>query len=210
MKHSISLAFTLLFIVVFACGCTTGQDNPPGNDITPTNTGTEKVGDYFPITPGSRWVYLGEGNEYASYTQEAMYTEDNMAQFVSDNGGTVMTSIFEIHDDYVKRVYQEGETYNPDNYLKAGFTPNDDTILLQAPIKIGASWTNSGSTREIVSVNSNVDTPAGSFDNCIKVKVSFENSTTYEYYHKNTGMIKSEFHSDGAVVTSTLEEFEIK
>lgn len=211
MKHRISLVIPLIFILVMCCSCIPDKGRQADNNSAPLNTGdTGKVSDYFPITPGSRWVYRGEGNEYASYTQEAIYTRDNMAQFGSNNGGTAMTSIFETDDDYVKRVYREGESYNPDNYLETGFTPNDDTILLKAPIKIGTSWTNSGIGREIVSVNSNVDTPAGSFDNCVKVKISFEDSTIYEYYHKNTGLIKSEFLAEDAAVTSVLEEFEIK
>ncbi len=213
MKRIVPLMLILIFMAVLSFGCTPEQGTKSEDNKTPSAANgekTEKVSDYFPATPGSRWVYLGEGNEYASYTQEAVYSKDNMAQFVSNNGGTSMTSIFEINDNYVKRVYQEWEIYDPDNYLETGFTPNDDTIMLKGPIAIGTSWTNEASSREIVSINSNINTPAGSFDNCVKVKINFENSTIYEYYHKNTGLVKSEFLSQDARVTSTLEEFEIQ
>ncbi len=201
------LFLMITVISLLLCGCTpaeTNQDpsNQPGEGII-------KASDYFPAVPGSHWSYLGEGNEYASFTRKTLYEKGNLVQFTTDNGGTVTTTIFEIGKDYIKSVYFEGESYEPGNFLEQGFTPNDDTIVIKEPLAVGTTWKNENDSREIVSIDTTINTPAGNFDNCLKIKITTENSTMYDYYQEGTGLIKSEFLSEGNTITSTLEEFQI-
>ncbi len=201
------LILMITVISLLLCGCTpakTGQDSShqPGTAVT-------KASDYFPAVPGNHWSYLGEGNEYASFTREAVYSKGNLVQFTTDNGGATTANIFEIGNDYIKSVYLEAESYEPGNLLEQSITPNDDTILLKEPLAVGTTWKNGGDKREIVSINTTLDTPAGSFNDCLKIKISTEYSTTYDYYQAGLGLIKSEFSSEGTIITSTLEEFRI-
>jgi len=76
---------------------------------------------------------------------------------------------------------------------------------------VGTKWENfEGDYRKIVAVNAIVATPAGKFEKCVKVKITGQNSTTYEYYQEGIGMVKKEFISGDARVTSSLEEFNIR
>jgi phosphoenolpyruvate-protein kinase (PTS system EI component) len=61
-----------------------------------------------------------------------------------------------------------------------------------------------------VDINAALDTPAGRFENCVKVKITGQNSTIYEYYKEGVGLVRSEFLSGDTSVTSTLEKYNIK
>lgn len=162
----------------------------------------------FPLTKGSSWQYLGDGNEYASFTREVLYTKDNRAQITEDNGGTVSNAVFEISDSEITRVYFEGEAYDKYNVLEK--QSEQTVVILKEPLKTGTKWETDKSAREIVDVNATVDTPAGKFENCIKVKISNEDSVMYEYFKEGVGMVKREFISGDTRVTSTLEKYSIK
>ena len=167
-----------------------------------------KPGDFFPLTQGSTWQYLGEGMEYASFTREVLYAEGNKAQTSENNGGTVSTSVYRITPDAVTVVYFQGEDYEPKNMLNAH--ENINLVLLKAPLQPGNKWTDDRFTREIVEVKVSVNTPAGKFDNCIKVKISNDYSTLYEYYKQGVGLVKREFQSENDKITSILANYSIK
>ncbi|MFY9473644.1 MAG: hypothetical protein WAQ00_08720, partial [Tepidanaerobacteraceae bacterium] len=98
--------------------------------------------------------------------------------------------------------------YNETNFLDE--EPNDNLVILKKPLKVGSKWETPQGSREIVEIDATVDTPAGKFEDCIKVRISMENSTSNEYFKRGVGMVKREFVSEGTTVTSTLEKYEIK
>lgn len=68
--------FLLIILLITACN-QVGPENPkPEEDQSQVEEGDpeKEVGlkpeDYFPLTQGSTWRYLGEGNEYATFTRE--------------------------------------------------------------------------------------------------------------------------------------------
>ncbi|PKM89813.1 MAG: hypothetical protein CVU87_04165 [Firmicutes bacterium HGW-Firmicutes-12] len=126
-------------------------------------TTIKKPSDFFPFTKGSTWQYKGEGNEYASFSREVVFTLES----------------------------------------------NENLIVLKAPLEVGTKWEHSTETREIVDVNTTVDTPAGKFENCVVVKIIFPNSTLFEYFKDGVGMVKREFRSGDSQVTSILEKFSV-
>lgn len=178
------------------------------------NSETEnmKAGDYFPGTVGSYWKYKGDGNEYAAFSREVVFANANRVQLKENNGGTMNDSVYENTDSQVSRVYFIGESYEKKNYLnKKG---DQNLILLKLPLKQGESWDNKDDRREVVSDNVSVNTPAGTFDHCIKIKISPQpaasTAVTYEYYKKGVGLVKREFISGNETISSTLEEYKIK
>jgi hypothetical protein len=168
----------------------------------------EKPGDYFPLTLNSYWKYLGEGNEFASFSRNVIYVKDNLAQVEETNPGTTIGQVFETTDTMVRRVYFAGEQYERTNLL--GEKPNDDLVILKAPIKVGTSWMTKGGQRTIVAIDAVVKAPAGEFKNCLKVKIAAPDARLYEYYCKGVGLVKREFIAGGSTVTSTLESYEVK
>jgi hypothetical protein len=162
----------------------------------------------FPLSQGSTWQYLGEGNEYASFNRKVLFLEGDRAQVAEDNGGTVSASVFKTTEEEIIRTFFQGEEYDETNLLDQ--ESNDSLVVLKAPLKVGTSWEVPGGVREIVETDAVVDTPAGKFEGCIKVSIKLENSTMYEYFKAGIGMVKREFESEGMKVTSTLEKYEIK
>ncbi len=171
---------------------------------------TKKPADYFPLSKGSYWEYLGEGNEYASFNRKVLFTKGGQAQISEDNGGTVITRIFELTDSDVKLVYFEGETYQAANLLEAGFVANNNTISIKSPIQVGTTWTDKDGVKEIIAVDAQVDTPLGKLDNCIKIKITSSYDVLYRYYKKDIGMVKQEFISGDTTITSTLKNYKIE
>lgn len=216
MRRLPALARTFIAIVlmaIFLSGCSKAEKTtPPGTADKDTNTPAkpmQKIRNYFPLTVGSSWKYLGEGNEYASFNRLVIYSKENRAQVKSDNGGTVAAMVFETTDTSVTRIYMKGEEYGNANFLDA--PPNENIIILKTPLEAGTKWGDStGGTREIVDINAIVTAPAGIFEKCVKVKITDQNSIVYEYYKEGVGLVRSEFLSGDTSITSTLEKYELK
>jgi hypothetical protein len=196
---------SVILLCLLATGCSGLLQSKTPNKVPPSPT----PGEYFPFTENSYWEYEGEGNEFASFTREVIFIKDNRAQIRENNGGTISTSVFETTDEAVTRVFFQGEAYNDVNLIEQ--EANDNTIILKAPLAVSTKWGKPESgLREIIDVNASVDTPAGTFDGCIKVKITGDNSTLYEYFKSGIGMVKREFVSGEDRVTSSLSKYEIK
>ncbi|HWP95954.1 MAG TPA: hypothetical protein VN426_03820 [Syntrophomonadaceae bacterium] len=212
-KTFIWILLILIIISLPACRTTTPKAIPPANEqknTPPAPVATVSAGDYFPSTPGSSWIYKGEGNEFASFTRTAQYTLNGQSQFKEANGGTESTSIYKLSGDSVTRVYFKGESYQAENLLQKGYTSNDNTVLLKTPLDKGSSWETGNDVRTIIDTAARVEAPAGIFDNCIKMEIRSKNSTSvvYEYYRKGTGLVKREFHDGASTISSTLEKYQ--
>ena len=218
MKRFILFLLIGVLVIIPLSGCganTTPTPNPneqepvdePQVDPVEDPTDKNKLSVYFPLTKGSTWRYLGDGNEYASFNRKVIFTEGNKAQVVEDNGGTVSVSVFTMNEDEIVRIFFQGEEYEEKNFLNE--EPNESLIILKSPIKVGTKWGMINGTREIVDTDATVNTPIGEFKNCIKVEITYENSTVHEYFKDGIGMVKREFISEDTKVTSTLEEVNI-
>lgn len=209
----------LVFISTFPTGCTQPKElsaeqpkteepktqEPKPQEPTKVNL---SPADFFPLTVGSTWDYEGEGNEYASFIREVLFTSSDRAQIRENNGGTASAAVFKISPDAVTRIFFMGEAYGEDNFINT--EPKENIIILKAPLQVGTKWEEPNGTREIVDMNAKVDTPAGSFEECIIVKISSKDSTLYEFYKKGVGMVKREFRSGESVVTSSLKKYVIR
>jgi len=204
-----------ILIVMVQIGCQSPNNNqnsnPPANNQPGMNVVVDiPPGQYFPLTAGSTWEYEGSGNEFASFTRQVAFAQGNLAQTTEDNGGTVITRIIQTNENALTVVYFSGEDYQPQNMIASGFTSNENDILLQAPVKVGTTWVSKNINKSVVSTTEMVDTPAGKFENCVKVKFAGQNDTIYQYYKAGIGLVKQEFISGNTSVTSTLKKYDIK
>jgi hypothetical protein len=211
----ISIVLLLIMGLIVPAGCGEKPNNqittPPGNTQPGTNVVVDTPpGQFYPLTVGSTWEYEGAGNEFASFTRKVVFAQGNLAQTSEDNGGTVTTRIVQTNENAVTVVYFSGEDYQPQNKLADGFTSNENDILLQAPVKVGTTWASKNANKSIVSITESIDTPAGKFDNCVKVKFTGQNDTIYQYYKSGVGLVKQEFISGNTAITSTLKKYDIK
>jgi hypothetical protein len=165
--------------------------------------------DYFPLQVGNKWVYLGTGNEYASFSREVVFAEGERVQTLEVNGGADVSKVLQVHADSIKEIYTGVETSTSENILNT--ETNTQRIILQSPLSIGTAWKNGNNQLEIVDISATILTPAGTFDNCIKVKSTFEqdDSMMFQYYAKGIGMVHQEFIVGNETITSSLESYQL-
>jgi hypothetical protein len=231
VKKVSSLAFLSLFMLfsLLILGCTgpSVPKSPQSTQNEGTNQNIEskpdkpkevldkpkevpslKPADFFPVPVGASWEYAGEGNEYAAFKRKVLFCSGDLAQISEDNGGTVSASVYKISSDAVTRIFFRGEEYSNTNYLTA--KPNDNQIILKTPFSVGTKWNEKNGTREIVDTNSSVTTPKGSFDQCLKIKISYQDSVSFEYFKQGVGLVKREFVSGETRVTSSLKSYSLQ
>lgn len=197
--------FAVFCLLLALSGCQNGATSTP-NTSSNTNKPEElKASDYFPVTENTRYVYQGEGNEYASYDVYPDFTSENQVQQRIDNGGTVLAKVIALTDGKLVQTYSSGEIYYRENDLnKSG----EKEILLAEPIAKGTAWSlEDGSTRTITGTSASVSTPSGHYD-ALEVTTQGTNGTTIQYYAKGVGLIKTVYGSGGSQISSTLGSIE--
>jgi hypothetical protein len=86
-------------------------------------------------------------------------------------------------------------------------------ILLQVPIEKGNFWISEENHYEIIDTAVDLTVPAGRFEDCIAVRMTFKDNTSnmVYYYKRGIGLVQSEFRTEaGDLVTSKLKRYEIK
>lgn len=150
----------------------------------------EDVRAYFPAWAGSFYQYEGWGLEYAEFSRKITFVEDGFLQ-MEDLSGTNLAQVVEIKKERIRIIRRQEEFYEKKSLLKDK-EPTMNLVLLEAPLKKGATWEDDFFQREIVAVDEVVTVPLGTFHAVVVVKVVGEHSSFYEYYAKNMGLIKRE------------------
>jgi len=149
-------------------------------------------------------TFIGEGNEFASFSEETVWLTDYVVQTSIDNGGGFVYSVYRITDEAIELVY-EGVT---EPTMTVGDIEKLPVIelYLALPIEQGTSfgaWT-------ITDVNSTVDTPFKRFTDVIEVMKETDGSKSYRYFAPGFGLIKQveslDMDENRIEISSTLEE----
>ena len=193
----------VLLVTVGAPGCLAARKPAPAP--APAAVVGPSPALFFPIQPGLKWEYQGTGNEYATFTNELIRAQGDLAQMRSISG-TTTGSLFSVTNDTVTRLVRK-ELAQDRNLLTA--TPEEKVILLKAPLAPGTSWANGSETRSIVSVGNVIQVPAGVFQDVVKVQINTPGQTaqTFEYYARGVGLVKAEYVSGNNRVVSELKLF---
>jgi len=191
----------ILTIVMTGCGGGGGEDQNGSGSV---RNGSE----YYPILEDVKYDYIGQGNEFASFTAYNDYVSDNAVQQQVDNGGTSAVRVTRISDGKVIRVLSKGEIYYRENMLNQSV--DEGEILLMEPLEKGTAWTlEDGSQRTITGVDAQITVPAGTYL-CIEVTTEGKGGTNVDYYAKDTGLVKTVFQSGEMEVSSMLKSVEEK
>lgn len=195
----ILLSFLLLLSLVFVTACSPSPAEPIKD---PKAT----LAEYFPLQVGSSWQYEGIGNEFASYTSKVTHQKDSKGQIVLSSG-TVTANRYEITENSILHTYQQHEFYEDASILDNA--SNIDGVILKLPLEIGSTWTSQGNTCEIIDTKATVETPAGTFQDCIAVKTTYKDSGNHSvhYYAKGIGLVKSEYVMPEQKVISQLSSY---
>ncbi len=154
--------------------------------------------------------YLGEGNEYATYTARTQWHNVHTVSIFEDNGGTILLRTYRITDKAIELINEQGEFYGE-------FHPTDDELdampaistFLQLPIEKDREFDG----WEIIEINQTLETPLQKFEDVIKMqKFDETGSVQNRYIVKNFGEIKREFIMEEEdlmfSVTSTIESID--
>jgi len=121
-----------------------------------------KVSDYFPLKENVKYVYEGEGNEYAGFDVYVEYRSGDKIQHRVDNGGTVIARIYEMKDGKLTRTFSKGEIYHRENLLMQ--RDEQEEIMLMEPLEKGTSWTLAdGRQRTITGMSTEIRTSMGTY-----------------------------------------------
>jgi hypothetical protein len=210
MKKALILLLSALVLLSTAgCGLdgskTPAVSEPPATEPSSAPGEADTVGDYYPIQENVLYCYDGEGSEYAGYKTYIDYTNENSLQLRDLNGGTVITRVVRVAEDKVMLLYSREESYYRENALDLGAEESGE-ILLMAPIRQGASWTQpEGSVSTITDIAAQVETPAGSYE-AVCVETQNGDFKTLRYFAKGIGLVKTVFRSGDMEVYSALTE----
>lgn len=217
LLRKISCIMTVLILAfsLSACGSKAETKKPKPSQTSQRQTvnkpAKENISAYYPLKVGNHWEYKGTGNEYAAYKEDVVFAEGNKYQVMTDNGGTRMAHRYEVSANQIVTTYREGEVYNDKNILAE--PSNENIVILKRPITVGTSWTNGNNHYEITQTDATVAVPAGTFNNCVVVKVTNPQEKTYtlDYYKKGVGLVKTEFVAEnGDKIMSELEKYTLK
>lgn len=200
MKKKIGIVIFLIVLVVCLSAC----GNEKEKEISLSRLVAFEEGNY--------WKYEGYGNEFASLERKVLYKEGNKVQIMDSNPGTTMAVIYEITDEKVSVIYNEGESYDEKNILS--IEGNMDQPILMAPIKEGETWASNGNKYTVISSSARVDTDIEIFEDCVQVQIEYPDNTAVfnVYYKPDLGMVKQEYISveeDFEIIT-VLSDYQVK
>ncbi|MFF5994554.1 hypothetical protein AAGS61_07320 [Lysinibacillus sp. KU-BSD001] len=150
--------------------------------------------------------FLGEGNEYASFTEETIWLTDTIVQTVVDNGGVTMYRIYRIADQAIDLVYEDVTSPN----LTVDEIEKLPTIELYMALPIERNTSFDGWV--ITAIDVTVKTPFQTFTQAIEVVKETDDFKTSRYFVRGFGLVKQIDEmkmADGVfVVSSTLKEIQ--
>ncbi|WP_338470884.1 hypothetical protein R4Z10_19245 [Niallia sp. XMNu-256] len=145
------------------------------------------------------------GAELALYEKPTFLMDKTKAYTYKSNGETVKYSYMGKYDKWDKWGTNDGDVFlqfEDQDGLYTGWPESEYYIDIKYPAKVGTSWDigyEGEGTAEITSLSKTVETPAGTFTNCLEIK---QNGFTV-YYAKNIGMIQS--LQNGKVVSELVK-----
>lgn len=184
-------------------------DNPENNDVD------EIVYSKFFMPDGSTAHFLGDGNEYATFTVHTKWLSDRYVALTENNGGAVMLKIYRIDDELnkVDQVYNEIVVDFPSeiHYPTINELENLPAIetYLTGPIEVGSvigKW-------KIVQVETGLETPYETFENVFVLEETTDDFINRKYFVEGFGEVKRESimhieEEEDFIVTSTLEKID--
>lgn len=216
-KRILILVLVICLAFTFFTGCSRDkakqeeQENP---QVETPQEEPEKPGltvkDVYPLSEGDYWKFAGTGNEYAPFEQKVLFREGDRVQLQNATGGTVMAMIYEFKEGELRVVYSLEEFYEEENILDRENTMEE--IILKEPIQVGNTWQSGGKDYKIEALDAQVETPAGNFEDCVKVTVNAKefNSESIVFYKPGLGLVKQEYIADEYHIVQELEEYNIK
>lgn len=219
-KISQWIVASLSILLLTACGTSNlnssdDEIDEPTEEVEPVDEEQEEaelnqdLTAWIPRLKNLVYQYEGKGNEYASFSWNPQFDEENYYQIAKNNGGTTTVEVYEYKDDEIVRVHSQSETYYRDNLSSIWGLDSfeEEEIILKAPIALGTSWSNNNANYEITAINKEIEVPAGTFQT-IELTIENDDSIIKRYYAEEVGLVYEETDSSGLLVESKLAEIQ--
>lgn len=163
---------------------------------------------------GSTAAFIGDGNEFASYTEKTKWLSKDYVATIVDNGGAVTMKVYRVLDEQIDLIMDELVDGMPEDAVYPELAtlevlPALETYLA-GPFEIGTTfehWT-------IVETEVTLVTPYKTFKNVFVIEETGEGFTNKKYIAEGYGVIKTESVmsvelNEEYTVTSTLEDINL-
>jgi hypothetical protein len=227
LKKSILATILIFSLILSSCSAHKNlqKTNMDNSSSYKSNTNTEKasknaiknvnknisvftIKNYYPFKPNVKYVYEGNGMEYASYTVFVDYFNDDRIQIRTNNGGTEVVKVLENKAGELNIILNKPEIYYRENFITKPAMQNE--IILKNPIIKGTTWTLAdGRKRYISNVDVQINTPSGNFkalEVTTESDAASKGDKVLDYYAQGVGLVKTMYTSKGVSVTSTLSK----
>jgi hypothetical protein len=187
------IALLLLVGLAAACGADDSRTLPVGAepvDLDPADFTTEIDNPYWPMRPGSRWVYR-EGRQRVEVTvtprtKRILGIEARVVHDVVSEGGELVEDTYDWYAQdadgnvwYVgedTREYENGEVVSTEGSWEAGVDGAQPGILLPADPKVGMRYRQeyyrgkAEDAGEVLALDARVRVPFGAYENVLQTK----------------------------------------
>lgn len=201
-------------LVLFACtneqpivkDTTHNEDKSTVSEGLPLETAND-LGQFFMADQTSA-NFIGQGNEYASYTLKTIHLSDDYVVTYENNGGTVLQRIYKITDEKVSILAENEEAYDEKTpTLEELNTMQEKKVYLVAPLTVGSEFDG----WKVTSTNETVQTNVQTFTDVIVMeKIDEQNTIVRKYFAKDFGEIKREFimnmEGEETIISSTIDQ----
>lgn len=143
--------------------------------------------DYFPITPGTEWTY---GNSQSTAPNLRIYISDGEVEWEGED--YYQMKGLSLEDSLSGRAVSSvllRKAKNGDLFGINLSVSEDEFLFFPGKPKVGDSWTGLSGLSRITSTKGKLETPVGTFENCIIVESIAGGAKAYAYYQINKGMV---------------------
>lgn len=159
-------------------------------------------------------TFIGDGNEFASFTEKTTWLAENYVATIINNGGAVTMKVYRVDENKIDLVMDELVDGMPEDSVFPTIETLDGLSALETflsgPIKVGTTFEN----WTIVETDIELVTPYQTFEHVFVIEESGEGFTNKKYIVTDYGVIKTEAimtadSSEEVIVTSTLEDISL-
>ena len=222
MKKLILTSMVVILALASGCGDKTPSGPPTGSDAA-----------YYPLSVGNQWVYDKDGTISISGVTAGTISGSEVTDItdkVPHSGGF---DVFVQEMCLSDTLEMGGQTFITDTtyttymnvtdeglHIYTNLTDPDSVSIVPFPLEVGLTWQfseNPPMTAEILSLTETVNVPAGTFENCMELKLTWmEQGNTVENitdYAPNVGKVKNVFTQSSppeeVTVTSVLMSYSV-
>ena len=143
--------------------------------------------DYFPIDPGMKWTY---GNVRSGVPDMTMRISEKSVEWNEETYQQMqmLTVVDSADQDYVPSVLlrkgKKGDLFGINLAIS-----EEEFLFFPGKPEAGFSWTGLSGLSRITSTKGRIETPLGTFEDCIVVESIAGGAKAYSYYQENKGMV---------------------